>query len=302
MDTDRIRLFVEIIEQGTLSAAARTMHITQPAASRNLKLLEEELGAALFARQGRGLVLTQTGRALVPIARAMLSNLGALEQRARVIAKRELFDVRIGTVDSVATYLMPHIIEPMRASFPDLAIKFYTSRTVELLSRLEAGTLDIALVAWSGAPDEYPEAARLGPYDLQFYGDRTVFGALERISTEEELQQFPIVQIESKPGQPTLIDEDAPSFAVAGSLATVKALVLGGFGVGAMLGFMLTAKESSRLVKASIPHDPDCALWALTSHSWRDQPHSPAIRARLVEALQSCFPVNSGATTPEASR
>jgi DNA-binding transcriptional LysR family regulator len=302
MDTDRIRLFVEIIEQGTLSAAARTMHITQPAASRNLKLLEEELGAALLARQGRGLVLTQTGRALVPIARAMLSNLGALEQRARVIAKRELFDVRIGTVDSVATYLMPHIIEPMRASFPDLAIKFYTSRTVELLSRLEAGTLDIALVAWSGAPDEYPEADRLGPYDLQFYGDRTVFGALERISTEEELQQFPIVQIESKPGQPTLIDEDAPSFAVAGSLATVKALVLGGFGVGAMLGFMLTAKESSRLVKASIPHDPDCALWALTSHSWRDQPHSPAIRARLVEALQSCFPVNSGATTPEASR
>lgn len=290
MDTDRIRLFIEIIEQGTLSAAARTLHITQPAASRNLKLLEEELGASLFARQGRGLVLTQTGRALVPIARAMLANMDELGQRARAIAKQQLFDVRIGTVDSVATYLMPHIIEPMRASFPDLAIKFYTSRTIELLSRLQDGTLDIALVAWSGSPSEYPDADRLGPYDLQFYGDRTGFGDLAQISTEEELQRFPIVQIESKPGQPTLIDEDAPSFAVAGSLATVKALVLGGFGVGALLGFMLTPQEASRLVKASIPHDPDCALWALTSPSWREQPRSPAIRARLVEALQACFP------------
>ncbi len=107
----------------------------------------------------------------MPIARATLANMDELGQRTRAIAKQQLFDVRIGTVDSVATYLMPHIIEPMRASFPDLAIKFYTSRTIELLSRLQDGTLDIALVAWSGSPAEYPDADRLGPYDLQFYGD-----------------------------------------------------------------------------------------------------------------------------------
>ena len=293
MDTDRIRLFIEIIEQGTLSSAARVMHVTQPAASRNLKLLEEELGAPLFAREGRGLILTQTGRALVPIARAMLAQLDDMKDRARQTARRRLFDVRIGTVDSVATYLMPHIVEPMRATFPELSIKFYTSRTIDLLSRLASDDLDIALVAWSGAPEGHPDAIRVGPYDLQFYGDRTRFGDLAQISREEDLQRFPIVQIEPKPGQPTLIDEDAPSFALAGSLATVKALVLGGFGVGALLGFMLSESESARLVKASIPHDPDCAIWALPSRGWRIQERADEVEACLVQALRGCFPTNS---------
>jgi len=106
------------------------------------------------------------------------------------------------------------------------------------------------------------------PYDLQFYGRHDRFATLHGITDEADLAAFPIVQIESKPGQPTLIDPTAPSFAMTQSLASVKTLVLAGFGVGALLDYMLTPDEAAQLVRANLPHEPDCALWAARSPDW----------------------------------
>lgn len=83
------------------------------------------------------------------------------------------------------------------------------------------------------------------------------------MTDEAELSAFPIVQIEAKPGQPTLIDPEAPSFAMTQSLASVKTLILGGFGVGAMLNYMLVPADREQLVHAAIPHDPNCGLWII---------------------------------------
>jgi len=83
MNLDRLRLFLQIVDSGSMSAAARAVHLTQPALSRTLRLLEQEVGVALFERRGRALVLTAGGRALVPRARALLvdSERLALETR-----------------------------------------------------------------------------------------------------------------------------------------------------------------------------------------------------------------------------
>src|SRR2546430_343915 len=104
MDLDRLNLFLKIVDLGSMSEAARAVHLTQPALSRSLRQLEEEVGAELFDRRGRHLVLTAAGRALVPRARALL----AASEQARIevsrSAERAYFDVRLGTVDSVATF------------------------------------------------------------------------------------------------------------------------------------------------------------------------------------------------------
>jgi len=57
MNLDRLRLFLQIVDSGSMSAAARAVHLTQPALSRTLRLLEDEVGVALFERRGRALVL-----------------------------------------------------------------------------------------------------------------------------------------------------------------------------------------------------------------------------------------------------
>jgi len=269
LDLDHIEAFLATADQGTVTAAARVMHLTQPAVSRNLKLLEEALGVTLFERAGRGLVLTAAGRALVPRARRLLGEAGDLRRELARIGARRYHDVRIGTVDSVATWLLPDVLAALRDAWPGLEVKLHTARTAELLERLREGILDLAVVAWSGPPPaERVVAARR--YELAFYGRRDRFPDLAAVTAEADLQRFPLVQLEAVARQPTLVDaHGAPgTFAIASSLASVKALVLAGFGVGAMLDFMLTPADHEALVSARVEHDPDCHLYVCSGPTW----------------------------------
>lgn len=262
MELDHLTQFLHVVDSGSVSAASRLSHLTQPAVSRNLKLLEEAVGAALFERQGRGLVLTPAGRALVPRARAVLQDVAAATRTVRRAAERGYADLRFGAVDSVASYLVPKLLAPIRAQFPELNWKLRTARSAALLEQVDNGTLDFAVVAASGSP-KAERAFRLAPYNLQFYGRADRFARLATVTTDEALKQFPLVEIESLPGQPTMIDPEAPAYVIAHSLASVKAFVLAGFGIGAMLPFMLEPHELAQLVRPDMPSDPHCALWAV---------------------------------------
>ena len=80
MDFDRLKMFVAIVEEGSLTGAAKRLEITQPAVSRSLKLLEENLGVELFERVGRGLQITAGGRALLARAQEVLDQLERVER------------------------------------------------------------------------------------------------------------------------------------------------------------------------------------------------------------------------------
>jgi len=268
MNLERLRIFVQIVDGGSMSAAARTAHLTQPALSRNLKQLEEDLDVELFARQGRGLVLTAAGRALVPRARALLVSSDGMAREVQRSAEREYFDVRFGTVDSVATFLVPRLIDPLTKRFPELAIRFATARTARLLERIRANQLDVAVIAHSGPPPDC-RWRRVAHYDLQFYGRKDRFPSLQKAHATADLRHFPIVEIEPPPGDAAVEPERAQSYATASNVATVKALVLAGFGVGDLPAFMLSREERAGLCAAAVPHDPDCALYVVGAADWR---------------------------------
>jgi len=267
MDLDHLRVFLQIVDSGSMSAAARVMHLTQPALSRTLKLLEGAVGVPLFDRRGRTLVLTAGGRALVPRGRALLVESERVAREVGRSAERSYFDMRLGTIDSVATYLLPELSPALRASFADLAVKLSTARTAMLLRKARAGDLDIAIVAHSGPPPDV-KSQRLGPYRLRFYGRRDLYPRLVDAKSELDVRTFPVVEIDPGHGEPSLVPDDALSYAVASNVATVKALVLAGFGVGHLPDFMLSVDEAAKLVHAAVPHDPDCALFLVTSPRW----------------------------------
>ncbi len=276
MQLDHLTLFLHIVDSGSLSAAARLSHLSQPAASRNLKVLEEGLGTALFERRGRGLVLTSAGRALVPRARAVLDGVQAASQAVSEARERGYYDLRVGAVDSIASWIVPRLVAPMRERFPELQWKLRTARSAVLLEKVAAGELDIACVASAGPPPG-ERVFRLGAYHMEFFGRADLYPALGEVVDPAGLDRFPIVEIASLPGQPTRIVEDAPTWAVAHSLASVKALVLAGFGVGAMLRFMLEPDEAARLQTASLPVDADCGAYAVCG------PERADLRARAIE-------------------
>ncbi|MBI5610751.1 MAG: LysR family transcriptional regulator [Deltaproteobacteria bacterium] len=278
MELDHLAQFLHVVDSGSVSAAAKLAHLTQPAVSRNLKLLEDAVGAPLFERQGRGLVLTSAGRALVPKARAVLLDVAAATRTVRRAAERGYSDLRLGAVDSVASYLIPKLLAPVRIAFPDLHWKLRTARSAALLEQVDQGALDLAVVAASGPP-KAERAFHLAPYTLCFYGRADRFAELAAVASDAELKQFPLVEIEALPGQPTMIDPEAPAYAIAHSLASVKAFVLAGFGIGAMLPFMLEPHERAQLVQANLPADPHCGLWAVCG------PERSHGRARELEQL-----------------
>src|SRR5262245_53825158 len=131
MNLDRLEVFLRIVETGSMSAASRSLHLTQPALSHSLRLLEGELGTPLFERRGRGLILTAAGRALEPRARALVDESRRLARDVSHAAAQRYYDLRLGAIDSVATYLVPRLVEKLRRAFAELHVKLFTARTPE---------------------------------------------------------------------------------------------------------------------------------------------------------------------------
>lgn len=264
MNLERIELFLRIVDTGSVSAAGREANLTQPAVSRSLKLLEEDIGADLFDRQGRGLLLTAAGRALIPCARQLLRESDRARLQVQRAAKDAYFDLRVGTVDSLGTHVLPRCLTRLQANHPELKLKLWMARTQSLLERVERGTLDLAFVAYSAPPSERSE--RVGSYSMKYYGRKDRFPDLAKLSSELELRSLPVVEIEALAGQPSLIHADADAFAVTQNLSAVKALVLAGLGVGQLLPFMLSDAEREQLACAEqIEHDPDCGVYGVRS-------------------------------------
>jgi len=261
----RIHYFQLIARLGSIRQAALSLNVAPSSVSRVLRQLEEEIGAPLFDRQGRGLQLTAAGRALIPGARQILRESERARQQAQRAAKEGYFDLRIGTVDSIGTHILPACLPALQREHADLKIKLWMGRTQNLLERVDRGSLDLAIVAYSGPPSE--RATRVGSYGLKYYGLSERFAGIASLSTEAQLRDLPIVEMEALPGQPSVIRDDADAFAIAQNLSAVKALVLAGLGVGQLLPFMLTESERARLTCAEqLIHDPDCGVYAVRSY------------------------------------
>ncbi|MHC0054393.1 pca operon transcription factor PcaQ [Actibacterium sp. D379-3] len=139
-----IRCFLETARIGSLGAAAEALHISQPAASKTLRELEELLGAALFDRVGRRLVLNPAGRIFQHHAGAALVELNRAQDLVRKSAVRKS-RVSVGVLPSVGTDLFPRTALRFRDTNPDCILRVSTGPNWMLLSQLRDGGLDMVV-------------------------------------------------------------------------------------------------------------------------------------------------------------
>jgi len=146
MTLQQLQYTLAAIEHGSFSAAAQSLHLAQPSLSEQVRRLEAELGVALFQRVGRGLVLTEAGRALRPHAEAAL----AAVERAResVGAIRELRGglAAFGTFGTARTYLGSDLVEDFRNSHPDVRVRIVGQNSSDTAEAIRAGELESGLV------------------------------------------------------------------------------------------------------------------------------------------------------------
>lgn len=141
-DWNRLRAFLVTAEEGSLSAAARVLKLTQPTLGRQVAALEAELGVILFERVGRSLSLTRSGLELLEHARAMgeAANRVSLAASGRVEAVEG--EVSVAASDVTAAFLLPPMLARLRAAAPGISVNVVASNSLSDLLRREA---DIAI-------------------------------------------------------------------------------------------------------------------------------------------------------------
>lgn len=146
MDLTRLQYFVAVAEAGSLSRAAAALHMSQPALSRQVLLLEEELGQRLFERTGRGVQATESGTALLAHARGIFD----LAERARTDMQERQASPRgkltVGLPPRLAHGLTADLVERFHARFPEATVTVVEGLSIRLREWLVAGRVDLALL------------------------------------------------------------------------------------------------------------------------------------------------------------
>lgn len=148
MELRQLRSFVAVAEEGNISRAAQRLRLTQPALSRQIKALEEDLGLPLLERGAHSFRLTQEGEVLLREARAVLER--ADEALKRVRAAGKAVTLRVGYAPSLTVGMLPVAIEAFTQRHPRVRVELHDLSSAEMKDGLQQGRLDVIVTAREG--------------------------------------------------------------------------------------------------------------------------------------------------------
>lgn len=191
-DWNQVRAFLVTAEEGSLSAAARALGLTQPTLGRQVAALEERLGVVLFERLGRSLSLTRSGLELLEHAREMGEAAGRVSLAASGRADAVEGEVSVTASDAFAAYLLPSILGRLRLAAPGIAVEVVASNGLRDLRRREA---DIAI---RHVRPEEPELIlrKVADMHARLYAARSLIDRLGRPHEGVQLSSWPFVGFE----------------------------------------------------------------------------------------------------------
>ncbi len=235
MDIKQLRALLAIAETGSATKAAELMRIVQPAVSRHIRLLEEELGVDLFERERHGMALTEAGRTMVEYGRRALQELDRAKSEIQPVAGPITGTAAIGLLPSTCELLATELVATVKAKHPQVVVRVAVGYAGNLLQWLEAGDVEAALLY---GPKTQGSLAITPLLEEQLY----LIGPPGTLDTTaelpiEHLRDLPLVLPNAPHGLRSVVEH---ACAVAGiqpivsvetnSLSVQKALVAKGFG------------------------------------------------------------------------
>ena len=146
VDIRQLLYFTTIAEEGSISAAAKKLHLSQPPLSYQMKLLEEELHLPLIERSARGIALTEAGRVLYKRAQGILELSELTRKEMLAMASGFTGTLHIGTVSSSGASLLGWRIPAFHQKYPQIGFAIHEGNTFELMEMLESGLIELAIV------------------------------------------------------------------------------------------------------------------------------------------------------------
>jgi molybdate transport repressor ModE-like protein len=297
LDVRRLQMLRAVAREGSLSATARTLGYTQPAVSHHIARLEEEIGTALLTRLGRGVQLTDAGRALVAHADAVVSRLSAAEEEVAAIAGLRAGRVRLAAFPSGSATLMAGALTRLREAHPGVEVSFSEAEPEDCLPLLRAGELDLVLGFSYAAvglhdgrdlttvpllhdpshailPAGHPLAARKRPIAVESLADETWIAGCERCRAH-------LLHVAAEAGF-------APRIAFAtDDYLTVQSLIAAGLGVSLLPALSLCAARRDDIAVRPVAGEPARTVEVVLPVAERRPPAITAMLAALRGAAEA---------------
>ncbi|MYM67217.1 LysR family transcriptional regulator [Pseudoduganella sp. FT55W] len=288
---DLYRSFLAVLEEGSLSGAARALGLTQPTVGRHIDALEQALGLSLFTRSQSGFIATEAAHALKPYAETLASASTALLRAASGMGRGENQQikgaVRVTASEVVSVEVLPPILARLRANHPGITIELAVSNRIENLLRRDA---DIA-VRMQRPEQDVLVARRIGNIELGFHAHRDYLNRHGTPRTWQEMAQHTLIGIDRENAftrklQPLLGDLASSSYALRSDSDLVHlSSIRAGLGIGICQTRL--AERDPALVRVipdllTIPLD----TWLAMHENLRSNPACAAVYTALAAGLE----------------
>jgi DNA-binding transcriptional LysR family regulator len=280
MDIKQLRALITVAETGSVTRAAEILHVVQPAVSRQLRLLEEDIGAALFERGRYGMELTEQGEILVEYTRRALHELDRARAEIQPTTATIQGIVTIGLLPSTADLLASPLLTAVSSLYPGVRLRISIGFAGHLQNWLESGEVDAALL-YDPKPSPVLNVTPLlvenlwvvGPASSSFQADQPVKLA--------ELAGVPLILPSAPHGLRTLVEhafalaeQEMKVVAETNAMSVQRSLVLAGHGLtilpsiavvddiarGLLKAAPLTSPELQRKIVIALPNTRRVAL------------------------------------------
>lgn len=193
MDTQALAAFIEVADSASFTRAAERLHLSQPAISKRLKSLEDQIGQRLFDRVGRTVLLTDAGQALLPYARRVLQTVEdgrrALSQLSHTVSGR----LSIGTSHHIGLHRLPPVLKRFVTDYPDVDLDLHFMDSEDACEAVLAGKLELGIVTLPLQPLPNLDRGRIWPDPLAVVVAPSHPLATRRRLALEDLAQHPAV-------------------------------------------------------------------------------------------------------------
>jgi len=258
LELRHLRYFVAVARELSFSRAAEKLHIAQPPLSRQIRLLEDELGAKLFDRSSRPLQLTPAGRFLQAQAQQMLDRMAEVQTATERIARGQRTWFGLGFVPSTLYGALPEVIRRFRKDQPTVELGLFEMTTVEQFEALKAGRIDVGFGRLTlDDPDVVSELVTNEPVVAALPADHRL--CRHRSLSLAKLATEPLVLYPAKP-RPSYADQVLDMFHARGlkpvialeanEVQTAIGLVVAG------LGYALVPQSVQGLDRAEVVYKP----------------------------------------------
>ncbi len=258
MDLKQLRYFSAVVEQGSISAAARALFMSQPPLSTQMRQLEKELGCRLFERDGHKLTLTPAGKLLYDRARVLLDSARSVESELRAFSQNGQRVLRLGAVSSICATDLPQWVGAFSQDHPDIRLEISEQNTYQLVEKLRARQIDLAIIR-TPFPADGLEYQTVRQEKMMALGAKHFFSpemaGRQKLSVEQLATLSLIVYRRWVPPLSDLMQKEGltPSFfCVCDDARTVTSLALSGVGVGVVPGSAACSAEGEDIVRMEI--------------------------------------------------